>query len=106
MDLRVFYQKMRQVEATLTEDDVVVISLETPEGGRAGVPGEVRKTVAARMIVEGRARLATAEEAREFRERTATAMRAAEQLAAAGRMQVTVISDADLRALKSGGKKA
>jgi hypothetical protein len=106
MDLRVFYQKIRQIEAALAADDVVVISLETPEGGKAGVPSEVRKAVAAKTIVEGRARLATAEEAREFRERTAEAVRAAEQLAAAGKVQVTVISDADLRALKSGGKKA
>jgi hypothetical protein len=105
MDLRVFYQKMRQVEAELTERDVVIVSQETPDGGRAGVASEVPKGTAAKMIVEGKARLATAEEATAFREQMADAKRTADQAAAAGRMQITVISDSDLRALKSSGKR-
>ncbi len=106
MDLKVFYQKVRQLEAQLPDEDVIVISQETPDGGRAGVANEVSKGVAAKMIAEGRARLATTDEADGFRERTAEAKRAADQLAAAGRMQITVISDSDLRALKGNGKKA
>jgi hypothetical protein len=105
MDLRAFYQKLRQVEASLTEKDVVVISQETPEGGRANVPIEVRREVAARMIVEGRARQATAEEAAAFQERKAEAKRVADQQSAAGRVHLTVISDSDLRALKGTPKK-
>jgi len=105
MDLRVFYQKMRQVEAELTERDVVIVSQETPDGGRAGVASEVPKGTAAKMIVEGKARLATAEEATAFREQMADAKRTADHAAAAGRMQITVISDSDLRALKSSGKR-
>ncbi|MGC9969380.1 MAG: hypothetical protein ABSE56_02200 [Bryobacteraceae bacterium] len=100
MDLKVYYQKMRQIEAALGEAHVVVVSQETPDGGRAGVRTEVPRLVAAKLIVEGRARLATAEEASEYREQTAEAKRAAEQAATAGRMQITVISEADLRALK------
>jgi hypothetical protein len=49
MDLKVFYQKVRQVEAGIEEPHVVVISHDTPDGGRAGVASEVKKTVAARM---------------------------------------------------------
>ncbi|MGE5647832.1 MAG: hypothetical protein ACM336_18815 [Acidobacteriota bacterium] len=105
MDLRAFYQKIRQVEASLPEQDVVVISLETADGGRAGVPVEVARAAAARMIVEGRARLATADETADFRERMAEAKRAADRLLTAGKLQVTVISDADLRALKGAAKK-
>jgi hypothetical protein len=56
-------------------------------------------------VVEGRARLATGEEAAKFRAEVAEAKRVADQLAAAGRMQVTVVSEADLRALKSIVKK-
>jgi hypothetical protein len=52
------------------------------------------------MIVEGGARLATAEEAREFQEKKAEAKRQADQLAAASRMQFTVISPTELRKLK------
>jgi hypothetical protein len=100
MDLRVYYQKMRQIEASLGEANVVVVSQETPDGGRAGVRTEAPRLVAAKLIVEGRARLATAEEASEYREQTAEAKRGAEQAASAGRMQITVISEADLRALK------
>jgi hypothetical protein len=100
MDLKVYYQKMRQMEATLGEAHAVVVSQETPDGGRAGVRTEVPRLVAAKLIVEGRARLATAEEAGEYRVQTAEAKRAADQAASAGRMQITVISEADLRALK------
>lgn len=104
MDLKGFYRKMRQLESALFEPHVVVISEETPDGGRAGVASEVCRVVAARMVLEGKARLASAEEAAEFRALTAEAQRAAEKNAAAGRMQVTVISEADLRALKGPTK--
>ena len=100
MDLRVYYQKMRQIEASLGEAHVVVVSQETPDGGRAGVRTEAPRLVAAKLIVEGRARLATAEEASGYHEQAAEAKRAADQAATAGRMQITVISEADLRALK------
>jgi hypothetical protein len=106
MDLKVYYQKIRQVEASLPEGDAIIVSQETPDGGRAGVVSEVPKGVAAKMIVEGRARLATPEESAAFGEKTAEAKRLADQIASAGRMQITVISDSDLRALKGNGKKA
>jgi len=102
MDLRVYYQKIRQIETGLGEPDVVVVSQETPDGGRAGVRGEVPRRMAAQMVVEGKARLATPEEASEFREQAVAAKQAADQQAAAGRVQFTVVSEADLRALKGG----
>jgi hypothetical protein len=105
MDLKVFYQKMREVATEIAEAFVVVMSLETPDGGRAGVATEVAKAVAALMIVQGRARLATFEEAKTFREQIAVAKTAAEQLAAAGKVQIAVLSDTDLRVLKGGAKK-
>lgn len=105
MDLRVYYQKVRQVEAGLTERDVVVVSHETAEGGRAGVRSEVSKRTAAQMVVSGRARLATAEEAAEFRQEAEAARQAIEQQRAASRVQFTVVSEADLRSLRGGTKK-
>ena len=54
MDLRAYYQKIREVTEKIEGDHVVIISLETPDGGRAGVRTEVQRGVAARMIVEGR----------------------------------------------------
>ncbi len=100
MDLKVYYQKLRQIEAGITEADVVVSSLETPDGGRAGVLVETPRNIAARLIVDGRARLATPEESKEFRDRAAKAKLAFDQQAAASRMQITVISEADMRALR------
>ncbi len=101
MDLKVYYQKLRQVEASIAEPQVVVVSLETADGGRAGVFSETPRAVAAKMIVEARGRLANEAEAAAFREQVAEAKRAKEQALAASRMQVTVISEADLRALRT-----
>ncbi len=101
MDLRAYYRKVREIEAGIGEEYPVVVSKETPDGGREGVRSEVPRRVAARMLVEGKARLATAEEAAEFRERVAEARRLAEQQFAASRVQVTVVPEAELRALKA-----
>lgn len=104
MDVKAFYQKVRQVAETIAEAYAVVISFPTPDGGREGIASEVARTLAALMVVEGKARLATAEEASEFRSQGAEAKAAAEQLAAASKVQFTVLSDAEFRALKSGKK--
>ena len=79
MDLRAYYRRVREVEATITDEHPVLVSLATPEGGREGVRTEVSKPNAARMIAEGRARLATAEEAQEFLETRREAERQYEQ---------------------------
>ncbi len=104
MDVGAFYQKVRQVAETIAEAYAVVISFPTPDGGREGIASEVARTLAALMVVEGKARLATAGETSEFRSRAAEAKAAADQLAAASKVQFTVLSEADFRALK-GGKK-
>lgn len=104
MDLKVYYRKVRQLEAGLTDADVVVVSHETPDGGRAGVRSEVSRRTAAQMVVSGRARLATAEETAEFREQQTAARQAIEQQTASRRVQFAVVSEADLRSLKSGSK--
>ncbi len=92
MDLQIYYNKIREIEQGLNEPSVLVVSQETPDGGRAGVCTEVSRRVAATMVVEGRARLATAEEAREFQKEKADAKRRADQRAAASRMQFALIS--------------
>ncbi len=100
MDLQIYYKKIRETEDSLKDPSVLLVSLETPDGGRAGVRTEVPRRVGAKMIVEGCARLASAEEAREFQEQKAEAKRQADQVAAASRMQFTVISPNELRKLK------
>ena len=105
MDLKAYYQKIRDIELDLMHGCAVVISLETPDGGAAGVKTEVTARIAAKMIVEGRVRPANAEEAREFHEQKLEAKRVADHLEGSKRMQITVVSESDLRALR-GGKPA
>jgi len=104
MDLRMFYQKLRKIEQEISEAHVIVVSDETPDGGRAGQKAEVSRSIAARLILEGRARLATAGEAAEYRAGVETALREAEQRALAEKVQVNLITDADLRAIKGAAK--
>ena len=108
MDMKIYYQKLRQAEELIAEPHAVVVSHETPEGGREGVRTEVPRSMAARLIVEGRARLATDEESGQFRADAAERHRVAQQAEAASRMQITVVSESDLRAIKSAirGAKA
>lgn len=72
--------------------------------GGGGVRTEALRRIAARMVVEGSARLASAEEALEFRKQNAEAKRRADQAAAASRMQFTVVSPGELRAAKGLGR--
>ena len=101
MDLRVFYQKLRKLEQEITDPHVVVVSYETSDGGREGRKAEVPRTVAAKLILGGRARLATAQETTEYRSAMETALHAAEQKAVAERVQVNLITDAELRAIRA-----
>jgi hypothetical protein len=91
MDLRAYYKKVREAEATLTDEHVVVVSFATSEGGKEGVRTEAPRFIAAKLIAEGRARAATAEEADEFREGMRAARTKCEQDEAAKRIQVMVI---------------
>jgi hypothetical protein len=91
MDVRAYYRKVREAEGTLTGEHIVMVSFATAEGGKDGVRTEVSRATAARLIAEGRARVATDEEAAEFREQMCAAREKYEQDEAARRVQVTVI---------------
>jgi hypothetical protein len=66
MDLRAYYRTMRAIEAGIPEESVVIVSLETGDGGRAGVCTDVPRAVAARMITEEKAELASPDVAVKF----------------------------------------
>lgn len=57
MDLRAFYQRIRQLESEIREPFVRVVSKSTPDGGKAGIKTDVSRRVAARLVVEGKAEL-------------------------------------------------
>lgn len=91
MDLKAWYGKVREAEASLAGEHFVMVSLATPEGGKEGVRTEVPRSIAARLIAENRARVATDEEAKEFHETNRAARERHEEDEAARRVQVTVI---------------
>lgn len=106
MDIRVYYQKIRQTASSIPAEHVVVVSLETPDGGRGNVKTEVSREMAAKLMVEGKARLASDGEASDFRAEAAEQRRRAEEEEASNKVQVTLISEADLKSIKAGSKAA
>lgn len=97
MDVRAYYRKIRETEALLRGDHFIVVSLDTAEGGKAGVRTEVSKATAAKLITEDRARVASDEEGLEFYEMQREERERVEAEQAARRMQVMVIPQHDLR---------
>ena len=91
MDLRAYYQKVRETEATMPSPHVVVVSLATPDGGKQGVITEVPTPIAARMVVEGAARRATDTEIQSFSQKQAAERQALEDAASVNKLQVVVV---------------
>ena len=104
MDLQLYYQNIREFASTIEEAFPVVASLETADGGKAGTLTEVAAKLAAKMVVDGTARMASRKEAAAFRERHAEAKRVADQEAAAAKVQLTVLSMDDLNRLKGSAQ--
>ena len=101
MDLKVYYRKIRELEAQLPDADVVVVSLETPDGGHSGVMSEVPRRIAAKLVVEGRARLANTGEAAEYHEKMSAATQRAQELAEASKLRVEIVNE-----LSTKGRRA
>ena len=95
MDLKKYFRKIREIEDSITEPYVLVSSLETADGGRPGVVSEVPRSLAARMMAEGRAALASKEEQEAYFERMDAARAAAQKAELARRLQVTIVSEGE-----------
>jgi hypothetical protein len=104
MDLKLYYQKRRDTESKIPDAFPLIISQQTDDGGKAGSCAEVTRAVAAKMITEGTARLATADEAKTYREARAEAKRSADEEAEVSKVHITVVPSAELARL-AGGKK-
>jgi len=101
MDLRAYYQKIREAEAAIADVFAIVVSLETPDGGKAGIVNEVSRGTAAKMLVDGIARLAKPEEATDFQAQQAEAVRLAEQQTLTRQVQLSVVPTSELNQLKA-----
>src|SRR5689334_8841072 len=105
MDLRIYYEKIRETEAGMKDEYPVIVSRDTGDGGKEGTMTEVPRRLAARMVVDGSARMASVEEMDAFRMRQTEALRSAEQAAAAARLQISVLSTRELEQLRSDARK-
>ncbi|MBM3734880.1 MAG: hypothetical protein FJW39_03765 [Acidobacteria bacterium] len=105
MELREYYRAIRAMEESIQQPWVITVSFTTGDGGRAGVMTEVSRATAAKMIVESRARLASDDEASEYRESIRESRQRIEQEEAKKRVQVTLISEGDLRRLRESAEK-
>ena len=99
MDVKQYYRKIAEAEQALKEEFPVVVSLETPDGGRNGVLAEVPRYTAAKLIVEGKAALATEEQKQQYFEQQAAIRKAAEKAELSRRLQVAIIADPTLKTL-------
>ena len=105
MDLQMYYQKIREAEAKIADEFPLMVSMETPDGGKCGTRTEVPRRLAAKLLVEGMVRLATKDEVKAYREALGEAKRAAEREVAAARLQLTVLSTTELDRLRSEARK-
>jgi hypothetical protein len=106
MDIRMYFEKLREIEGSITEPFVVVCSLATPDGGKAGNFSEVARHAAAKLLVENRARLANEDEVREYRDRCDRRRAEAEQALAKSRLQFTLLTEQESKALRSARIKS
>ncbi|MGA8030064.1 MAG: hypothetical protein WB992_23200 [Bryobacteraceae bacterium] len=104
MDVKQYYRKVREVEATVSDPYPLVISLETSDGGKAGRGSEVSRELAAKLIVEGRAVLANEKDKELYHQRQAAMKKAADKVEFARRVQVAIVSDSDLQSQSSAYK--
>jgi hypothetical protein len=98
MDVKQYYRKIRELEASLTDEYPIIVSIETADGGKGGLLSEVSRSNAARLIIEGRAQLATKDQMEDFYNQQAAARKLAERTEISKRIQVAIVSDPELQA--------
>jgi hypothetical protein len=91
MDLKTYYAKIRETAAKMDDEFPVIVSQEAGDGGKPGVFTETSRQLAAKALVEGKARIATGKEAAEFRKAQLAKKAIAEKALAAKRIHVTLV---------------
>lgn len=97
MDVKQYYRKIREMEAALDEEFPLLVSVETGDGGKAGVVSEVTRAQAAALLVEGRAKPATEEQKQQYRARQAAESKAVEEANLARMVQVAILAEPEIR---------
>ncbi|MBV9763123.1 MAG: hypothetical protein JO340_21350 [Acidobacteriaceae bacterium] len=96
MDLKQYFRRLREIENGIADSYVLIASLETPDGGKAGMVTEVSRYTAAKMIIEGRAVLATEKQKEAHAAQQEAVRKAAEKAAMAKRVQLAILADPDV----------
>jgi hypothetical protein len=101
MDLKEYFRKIREQAELIPTEEVVVVSKATSDGGKEGTFSEVSRRIAAQLLIDGRARLATAEESQNFAAEMEERRRRVQEQTLSQRFQVAVISESEMQAFKS-----
>ena len=97
MDLRQYFKKIKDTEASIEEEYPVIVSLETSDGGRPGVATEVARQEAARAIVENRGVLASEEQKKAYYAQVEARRKAVEKADLGRRLQIAIVSEPEVR---------
>jgi hypothetical protein len=98
MDLRNYFKKIKETASAIEEPYLLIVSLETPDGGKPGTVVEVTRHEAAKALVEGRAVRANEEQTEVYYKQEAARKKYAEKAELSRRLQIAIISDSELRA--------
>jgi hypothetical protein len=105
MNIRAYFHKLRETERNIGPEWVVVVSNDTPDGGKAGRCVEVNREGAAKMIVGGSGRLATEEETLNFRDEVAREVEQARAEEDARRVRLMFSTEKSDRPIRVGPKQ-
>jgi len=99
MDVKQYFQRVRELAAQLPAEAVVIKSVSTTNGGRAGVMAEVARYTAAKQVIDGNAVLATEEESAVYHQEMEARRQVAERAQALNRFQISLSTAAQLPSL-------
>jgi hypothetical protein len=102
MDLRQYYREIAEQEARIEEAFPLIVSLKTETGGKEGMISEVSRAMAARLIVEKRARMANAMEIAAYRAMLLEQQRQREDALLLERQRRIHMAEEELRILRRG----
>lgn len=90
MDVKQYFQRVRELAAQIPADAVVIKSIATTNGGRAGVMTEVNRYTAAKQVIDGNAVLATEDESAAYHHEMELRRQVAERAQALSRLQISL----------------
>jgi hypothetical protein len=97
MDLKNYFKKIKDTESSIEEPYLLIVSLETPDGGKPGAVIEVSRHEASKALVEARAVRANEEQKEAYFKQEAERKKSAEKAELSRRLQIAIISDSELR---------